>query len=1488
MVKRAANDRKENASKRTKSTFKKEEEVPSKRKAPITSAAPANEEDSEEDEGYEEVPNESDVEEEVEPSDNNDKAASNKKVHAEQKEKAALRKAQKPHSELVARAKIHWEKVRQNKSMTREERQQHLDPLMEVVTGHVKDVIFKHDASRIIQSIVKWGSRKEREIVAQELEGTYLQLAQDKYANFLLTKLIRYCPTHRSKILASFHGHVPRLLLHKYASGVIEDAFALYANAEDRQALVRDFYGKEFALFNDDESKKGKVLKDLLANESQSKREMMMDNVRNTLQSIFEHSDKGAVSHSIVHRALWEYMSSLEFVYGEVEADKKRKSLLEDCDELLPEIVHTRDGSRAAREFIATLTAKERKVILRTIKPHIEKMATDDQAQFVLFTVLDAVDDTKALSQSVIAPMTKAAEELAFDKNGRRSLHYLTTPRSTKHFTPAFIATIAETDESLKKTSKKDANIRRTEIQKASSADLLKIVEEIPRKLIMDAGGSLILSDIMLYTVGDKCKALDALAGLIETSSDVLDFAPASRVYKTILQGGKFDKNTKKVEVSDPEMAKQAAEKIWKALQAHAVKLAKTSGTFILAELAETAAVHNLSAIKEELLNEFDSPQREEIKNSDAKGNTLLLEKLDKLKVTPIEASSMTSMLKEKEEPRYFAGLNTAQLEGKTRVLTTRIAHMILHHNILPNNIVAVTFTNKAANEMKTRLRSLIEPSKVESLVMGTFHSVCLRYIRLYGKHMDPPMPKDWSIIDAGDAKDLVSQVCKADEKLKGMADYCRNQISWYKSKRIDPDDLRDMAEVETDFGKKKSKLQLVGVYEQYQKKLKSINCLDFDDILLEGCRVFEQVPYAKNNIQVMLVDEFQDTNTVQYQLMTLMAHTGYVSIVGDPDQSIYGWRAAEIGNLSRMKRDFKDTTEIFLEQNYRSSGAIVKAAMTVMSQDKSRPQKSLQTDHPDGSPVTLKRFEDGEDEAYWIAKEIKRMIAHSGNKLRFEDFVILLRFNALSRTVESELNKMRIPVRVLAGTKFFDRAEIKDIMSYLALLVNPSHSPALRRAINTPKRGMGPKSVDEVTNIGEKAGVPPFTMLHDGLVKDEKVKGWKTSWKKLASFVDPLNEARESLYKGKGLSQIVDRLINDIQYKEHLGTSCKNKSEFESRVENLKELLSFAATIDRDFEDGTLFKEDEEFDSVKDQNYARIGKFMEISSLDVSFNTENDIDEALGKVTISTIHSAKGLEWPVVFLPAVESGIIPFYKSETDEQEREERRLLYVGMTRAKATLNITHAENRMVAGSMKYRAVSDFLRNVLNFDCFQDEAMLIDKGLREQIFSILGLENVDEKELAEAIQEYNKMFKYDQKDFRSGGYTSTSVRDYRTKYRSEERLNPSFEVKNAGMVLPSLNKVSKSSTGFTAGYKNKPFVAPRPANPQVKAEVATSSNVLNSYSSDSTGMSKASDSKRTANLQTFQDDANSWKDSLKVLLPVSSDNESDVKPVKKKKKNS
>ena len=297
MVKRAANDdNKRNLNKKTKLNKSKalevDENAEKKRKLPITNnqsyEVNSDEESDEDDDQFEEVPqdseNELDNDQDVELDDSNDNNNNSKERHAQQKEKAAIRKAQKPHSELVAKAKIHWERVRQKKSITKEERQKHLIDLINVVKGHMKDVIFKHDASRIIQSIVKWGNRSERDLVAQELDGSYLQLAQDKYANFLLTKLIRYCPSHRSKILQSFHGHVPRLLLHKYAAGVIEDAFALYANSEDRQSLVRDFYGKEFALFNNE--KKSKTLKDLLESEPESKRLLMMDNIRNTLQSM--------------------------------------------------------------------------------------------------------------------------------------------------------------------------------------------------------------------------------------------------------------------------------------------------------------------------------------------------------------------------------------------------------------------------------------------------------------------------------------------------------------------------------------------------------------------------------------------------------------------------------------------------------------------------------------------------------------------------------------------------------------------------------------------------------------------------------------------------------------------------------------------------------------------------------------------------------------------------------------------------------------------------------------------------------------------------------------------------------------------------------------------------------------------------------------------------------------------------------------------------
>ncbi|TIA87460.1 hypothetical protein E3P99_03169 [Wallemia hederae] len=620
---------------------------------------------------------------------------------------------------------------------------------------------------------------------------------------------------------------------------------------------------------------------------------------------------------------------------------------------------------------------------------------------------------------------------------------------------------------------------------------------------------------------------------------------------------------------------------------------------------------------------------------------------------------------------------------------------------------------------------------------------------------------------------------------------------------------------------------------------------------------------------------------------------------------------------------------------------------MSVMSQDKTRPEKALKTDHPEGAPVTLKSFYNGDNEAYWIAKEIKRQIAYSGNKLKYEDFVILLRFNALSRTIESQLNRMRIPVRVLAGTKFFDRVEIKDIMCYLTLLLNPQQTLALRRAINVPKRGMGPKSVDDIISIAQKAEVAPFTMLLNGIVNDDQVRGWKPSWKKLDAFVDPLDEVRTSLRNGKPLKEIVERLIKDIKYEAHLRSSCQSEGELNSRLENLKELLSFAAVIDADANEGNLFKPDEEFDSVKDQNFARLGKFLEVSTLDVSFNTEADADEKLGKVTISTIHSAKGLEWPVVFLPAVESGVIPFFKADTEEEMREERRLLYVGMTRAQAVLNVSYAGARMVAGSMKDRSLSEFLRYVKKEECYQDDAMLIDDKLRAQMLSILGLEQPDAKEITAAIKQYEDTFKADRAmdkamsrgGRRSYGYRGSGLYDsegedddddsddpygYSSKYgrssrgygfdysdripkkasSSKVKPQPSFEMLSnpfttgSGGSLTTLGGSAGASASGSNGadikYKvsqAKPFKAPRPAAPpsappaskEVKADVAASDGRMKSYRGDSdvNVVERNLDSKPT-NLQSFQQGADTWKDSLKILLKDDGNLE-DVKPAKR-----
>ncbi|PPR04486.1 hypothetical protein CVT24_013095 [Panaeolus cyanescens] len=566
--------------------------------------------------------------------------------HKAQKALHEQRKAAKPHSSLLTDAKKVWSLARE-KNIPTAERQKHVKNLMDVIRGKVKDIVFKHDASRIVQTAVKYGGQKDRDEIAAELKGKYKELAQNKYSKFLITKLIRLCPTHRTAILLEFQSQVLRMLLHREASSVLADAFELYANAYERSILLREFYGKEAILFNvtsgseEDKERAKKGLSGVLEKANADQKKRIMQAVKENLTTIFNNSDKGAVTHAVVHRALWEYLSAINDIPDEAEQDKLRRDMFETCQEVLAEIVHTRDGSRAAREFLAQGTAKDRKQIIKVLKPHIERMCLDDEAQLVLFTALDVVDDTKLLAKSVVAPITEVVQKLYANSQGRRSLLYLLNPRTRRHFTPAQIATLAETDVIRAKTSKKSAESREEEIRKAASEDLIKWVAQSGSTLVREPTGTLIVGEILLYAEGDKSAAIQTLLKALAEPSESedaaqehpIDIAPTSRLYKTLLQGGHFNHTTKAIEQvpasvwDSTEFAAQFVEVVGKETTL-GFCTGKGSGVFVVAELCEALVRGEKAKERGRVKSWFSDKVVKEIKASEVKGKDLLLEKL--------------------------------------------------------------------------------------------------------------------------------------------------------------------------------------------------------------------------------------------------------------------------------------------------------------------------------------------------------------------------------------------------------------------------------------------------------------------------------------------------------------------------------------------------------------------------------------------------------------------------------------------------------------------------------------------------------------------------------------------------------------------------------------------------------------------------------------------------------------------------------------------
>ncbi|MFQ8602028.1 MAG: ATP-dependent helicase [Anaerovoracaceae bacterium] len=601
---------------------------------------------------------------------------------------------------------------------------------------------------------------------------------------------------------------------------------------------------------------------------------------------------------------------------------------------------------------------------------------------------------------------------------------------------------------------------------------------------------------------------------------------------------------------------------------------------------------------------------------------------------------------------------------GKTSTMTHRIAYMIREKNVNPYNILAVTFTNKAAGEMRDRVEALVG----EGLNMWilTFHSACLRILRRHGEVLG--YGNDFAVYDPTDQKTVVKNIIKElniDSKRYTPA-FFLNIISKCKEQLISPDDY---IKINGDDIKHKYIYQ---VYAQYEKTLKKNNAMDFDDLLANTVKVFDRDESVllkyQNRFRYIMVDEYQDTNQIQYRFVKMLAQAhDNICVVGDDDQCIYQWRGADIRNILEFEKDFKNTRVIKLEQNYRSTSTILDAAHSVITNNRGRKAKKLWTDQDAGHKITYYRGADERDEAYFIAGEINRL---KTSDRKYSDFAILYRNNAQSRTFEEALSRRDIPYRVLGGLRYYDRKEIKDMMCYMRLVQNNADDLALTRIINEPKRGIGGKTLEKLRAL---AGVRDKS-LFDILLDREVISSFS---EKVFSNITDLAEVIESYSREQSnlkVSDIYDGLLVKTGYLKALED--QNTIEAESRIENLMEFKSVI------------------YDYEKDDANISLAEFMERIALLAEVDNHNADENA---VVLMTMHSAKGLEFPYVFMPGMEDGLFPGWRAfDREDGLEEERRLCYVGITRAKERLWLTGAEQRTLYGKTDYTRESQFLREL------------------------------------------------------------------------------------------------------------------------------------------------------------------------------------------------
>ncbi len=629
-----------------------------------------------------------------------------------------------------------------------------------------------------------------------------------------------------------------------------------------------------------------------------------------------------------------------------------------------------------------------------------------------------------------------------------------------------------------------------------------------------------------------------------------------------------------------------------------------------------------------------------------------------------------------------LAGLNPAQREaveaikgpvliiagpgsGKTRVIAHRIAYLIKVVGVNPHRILAVTFTNKAARELRERLEQLVSGS-VKDLTVGTFHAICARILRQDGVAIG--VKPEFVIYDDDDQQSLIKRALAAlniDSKQFSPGSI-QNQISAAKSAMLTPREYLER-------GRSYFEEVVQRVYERYEKMLAESSALDFDDLLLKTVQLFQNSPETLAKYQArylhIQVDEFQDTNLVQYEFMKLLAgRYRNVCVVGDPDQSIYSWRSADLRNILNFEKDYPDAHMVKLEQNYRSTKNILDLASHVIAANRQRKEKALWTENESGTPAVMMETYNEQEEAQYVVNEIDTLVRH--NEARPGDIAVMYRTNAQSRVLEEAFIRYGIAYRLAAGTRFYARREIKDILAYLRLISNPDDSVSLRRIINVPQRGIGQRTIKELGSFAQSQGLSDFRAL-ELIAKGETTPLTARSAAVLAAFME-IVQGLISRSPDLRLVGLLDEVVNRSGYRKYLA----GQPDGDERLENIMELR----TVAQDYSDLAPGQ--------------ALGAFLDGVSL---VSDVDDLDTKADAVTLITLHQAKGLEFPIVFIIGMEEGVLPHYRSLDDPAEmEEERRLAYVGITRAKRRLYLVRAFRRTLMGSSNVNRPSRFLEGI------------------------------------------------------------------------------------------------------------------------------------------------------------------------------------------------